>query len=107
MTMFEEVAPHNMHGLDDPKDREDPALEYEYVRQTFVDAGKKGGSSPKRKERTKARNKKLIEEAQELLVKGLQREQLLFYFWTKYGSENGYPKSKRQYGNILRNLESG
>ena len=81
-------------------------IEHDCSRQTFVDAGKKGGSSPKRKERIKNRDKTILDEAREMLDYGFPRENLVYFMYFKYGSKKGFPSSIRQYRNILQNLES-
>ena len=75
-------------------------------RQTFVDAGRKGGCSPKRKARIIARNKELRAEAQELLNIGVQHEQILQYLSLKYRDKSGYPRTRRQYRNIVQDVFS-
>ena len=81
-------------------------IEHDCSRQTFVDAGKKGGSSPKRKERIKNRDKTILDEAREMLDYGFPRGDLVHYFYTRYVSDNLFPSTKRQFRNILQKLES-
>ena len=107
MTQLEQLDSRNENRPDASKTHEDSDIKIVFSRQTFVDAGKKGGSSRKRKERINERNRKLLEEAQDMLDRGDELAHILFYMHCKYGNEKGFPSSERQYRNILRDLKSG
>lgn len=75
------------------------------IGRTTVQSGGKGGGSEKRKARIAERNSTLIEEAQTLLDEGRGYSFVVGEIWSRYYAKEGYPSDRKQYENILRELQ--